>query len=111
VQSPAEDAEIPVAADAAVFCAVHDVLQSPDALRNVIRNLRPGAQVAAGGGKWAAPFMVAANMMTSTLHAPYVRSFSGFDRPWGHLEQLVEDVRVREMAFGNGYVMTGRTPA
>ena len=51
--------------------------------------------------------MVATNMMTSMLHAPYVRSFSGFDRPWGHLEQLVEDVHVRVVAFGNGYVMTG----
>jgi ubiquinone/menaquinone biosynthesis C-methylase UbiE len=28
VQAPAEDAQIPVAADAALFCAVHDILQS-----------------------------------------------------------------------------------
>jgi hypothetical protein len=27
VQSPAEDAEITVPADAALFCAVHDILQ------------------------------------------------------------------------------------
>jgi hypothetical protein len=67
--------------------------------------------VAAGGGKWAVPMMVALNSMVSVLHAPYVRSFSGFDRPWRHLEQFVEDVQVREMAFGSGYVMTGRTPA
>jgi hypothetical protein len=40
-----------------------------------------------------------------------VRSFSGFDRPWRHLEHLVEDVQIREMAFGGGYVMTGHTPA
>lgn len=40
-----------------------------------------------------------------------VRSFDGFDRPWRHLERLTEDVRVREMAFGGGYIMTGRTPA
>jgi hypothetical protein len=66
--------------------------------------------VAAGGGKWAAPAMVAVNWMVRSLHAPYVRSFSGFDRPWDHLEQLVEDVSVRELAFGSGYVMTGRTP-
>jgi hypothetical protein len=45
------------------------------------------------------------------LHAPYVRSFSGFDRPWRHLEQLLEDVRVQELAFGSGYIMTGRLPA
>jgi trans-aconitate methyltransferase len=111
VQSSAEDARVAVTADAALFCAVHDIMQSPEALTNVLTKLRPGASVAAGGGKWAAPIMVAANMMTSMLHAPYVRDFSGFDRPWGQLEQLVEDVSVREVAFGNGYVMTGRTPA
>jgi hypothetical protein len=49
--------------------------------------------------------------MVSMLHAPYVRSFSGFDRPWQHLEQLLEDVRVREVAFGGGYIMTGQVPA
>ncbi|HYX61703.1 MAG TPA: methyltransferase domain-containing protein [Streptosporangiaceae bacterium] len=108
VQAPAEDAEIGLTADAALFCAVHDILQSPEALRNVVMRLRPGAWVAAGGGKWAAPMMVALNSMTSMLHAPYVRDFSGFDRPWRHLERLVEDVQVQEMAFGSGYVMTGR---
>jgi len=54
---------------------------------------------------------VALNSMTGMLHAPYVRDFNGFDRPWRRLEQLVEDVQVQEMAFGSGYVMTGRTPA
>ena len=110
VQAQAEDAEIGLTADAALFCAVHDILQSPDALRNVLTTLRPGAWVAAGGGKWAPPMMVALNSMVGMLHAPYVRDFSGFDRPWRHLERLVEDVRVEEMAFGSGYVMTGRTP-
>jgi demethylmenaquinone methyltransferase/2-methoxy-6-polyprenyl-1,4-benzoquinol methylase len=110
VQSSAEEARIAVAADAALFCAVHDILQSPCALRNVLATLRPGAWVAAGGGKWAAPVMLGMNLLVRTLHAPYVRSFSGFGRPWSHLEQLVEDVQVREMAFGSGYVMTGHTP-
>lgn len=111
VQAQAEDAEIGLTADAALFCAVHDILQSPDALRNVLTRLRPGAWVAAGGGKWAAPVMVALNSMVGMMHAPYVRDFSGFDCPWRHLERLVEDVRVEELAFGSGYVMTGRTPA
>jgi SAM-dependent methyltransferase len=110
VQSRAEDARLEVSADAALFCAVHDILQSPRALRNVMAKLCPGAWVAAGGGKWAAPVMVAINSMVRMLHAPYVRDFSGFDRPWRYLEGLVEDVQVREMAFGGGYVMTGRTP-
>jgi SAM-dependent methyltransferase len=111
VQASAEDARLEVTADAALFCAVHDILQSPRALRNVMAKLCPGAQVAAGGGKWAAPVMVAVNSMVRMLHAPYVRDFSGFDRPWRYLERVVEDVQVRETAFGGGYVMTGRTPA
>jgi trans-aconitate methyltransferase len=111
VTSPAEDAEIEVTADAALFCAVHDILQSPDALRNVLGSLRPGAWVAAGGGKWAAPAMLAVNVQARMLHAPFVQSFEGFDRPWQYLEQLVEDVQVRELAFGSGYVMTGKAPA
>jgi len=111
VQSPAEDARLEETADAALFCAVHDILQSPRALRNVMAALCPGAWVAAGGGKLAAPLMIAVNSTVMMLHAPYVRDFSGFDRPWRYLEHLVEDVQVREMAFGTGYVMTGRTPA
>ncbi len=110
VESSAEDARIAVTADAALFCAVHDILQSPDALRNVMSSLRPGAWVAAGGGKWAASWMLAANLQVRALHAPYVRSFEGFGRPWRYLEKLVEDVQVREMALGSGYIMSGHVP-
>ena len=110
VLSSAEDARPDVTADAALFCAVHDILRSPRALQNVMTTLRPGAWVAAGGGKWAAPAMVAVNSLVRMLHAPYVRSFSGFDRPWRYLEHLVQDARIREMAFGTGYIMTGHTP-
>jgi len=111
VQSSAEDAQIAETADAALFCAVHDIMQSPDALRNVLGRLRPGAEVAAGGGKWAAPWMVALNLPVTMLHAPYVRSFEGFERPWHHLEQLLEDVHVRELGLGSGYIMTGQVPS
>ena len=110
VQSSAEDAQIAPTADAALFCAVHDIMQSPDALRNVLSKLRPGAGVAAGGGKWAPPWMVAVNLPVAMLHAPYVRSFEGFARPWHHLGQLLEDVHVRELALGSGYILTGQAP-
>jgi demethylmenaquinone methyltransferase/2-methoxy-6-polyprenyl-1,4-benzoquinol methylase len=111
VQSRAEDAQIAVTADAALFCAVHDILQSPDALRNMVARLRPGSWVAAGGGKWAAPWLVGLNAQVRILHAPYVRSFDGFAKPWTHLERLIEDMHLHELACGTGYVLTGRTPA
>ena len=110
VQSSAEDAQIADTADAALFCAVHDILQSQGALRNVLSKVRPGGRVAAAGGKWAAPWMMAVNMPVTMLHAPYVRSFEGFQRPWHHLEQLLEDVHVRELALGSGYILTGQAP-
>jgi SAM-dependent methyltransferase len=109
VESSVAGADIPVIADAAIFCAVHDVLRSPAALRRVLQHLRPGAWVAATGGKWAPPWMMALNPHIRALHEPYVRSFEGFDRPWSHLERLLDGVRVVETAFGAGYLVLGRT--
>ena len=60
IEASAEEADIPRLADAALFSAVHDVLQSPTALDNVFGHLRPGAAVAAAGGKWPAPVAAAA---------------------------------------------------
>ena len=54
--------------------------------------------------------MVPLNLHTHALHAPYVRSFEGFQRPWSHLERLIEDVCVTELAYGTGYIATGRVP-
>src|ERR1700731_3825745 len=67
VQSSAEYVRLEATADAALFCAVHDIMQSPDALRNVLATLCPEAWVAAGGGKWTAPLMVAVNSMVRAL--------------------------------------------
>jgi trans-aconitate methyltransferase len=110
VRTPIDQASIPVTADAALLCAVHDVLRSPQALRRVVESLRPAAWVAAGGGKWAQPWMVPFNAQVKMLHAPFVDSFEGFDRPWSHLEQLLNDVHVDEMAWGTGFVATGQVP-
>src|SRR5215472_969865 len=39
LQAPAEDVRLKGSADAALFCAVHDIMQSPGALRNVLAGL------------------------------------------------------------------------
>ena len=109
--APVDEAPIPAGADAALFCAVHDILQSTDAVSRVVDSLRPGGAVAAGGGKWADPWMVALNLQVRALHAPYVADFDGFDRPWRHLARLIANLRVQELAFGSGYVAAGTVPA
>jgi hypothetical protein len=40
-----------------------------------------------------------------------VRSFDGFGRPWNRLEQLIDGVEVRELAFGSGFIVTGQAPS
>ncbi len=111
VQAPVQEADVPVTADAALFCATHDILQSQPALENVFRHLRPGASVVASGGKWAPTWKVALNFYLRSMHEPFVRSFEGFDRPWSLLQDFVEDLVVEEVAYGGGYLAVGRVPA
>lgn len=110
VQSPVEQAELPAVADHALFCATHDLLQSDAALDNVLAHMRDGGTVAATGGKWAPPWAIALNAGILALHAPYVRDFSGFDRPWNRLESRLQGLRVREVAMGGGYLASGTIP-
>jgi ubiquinone/menaquinone biosynthesis C-methylase UbiE len=108
IEAPVEDAQLPDQVDHALFCAVHDVMQSTVALDHVLGRVRPGGGVAAGGGKWGPAWAVGLNAGVLALHAPYVRDFTGFDRPWTHLAARVPDLRVREVAMGAGYVASGR---
>jgi ubiquinone/menaquinone biosynthesis C-methylase UbiE/anti-sigma regulatory factor (Ser/Thr protein kinase) len=111
IEAPAEDAVIPRVADHALFCAVHDVLQSPAALRNVLARVRPGGSVAAVGGKWAPPWAIGLNALVAATHAPFVRNFTGFDRPWVPLAEYLTNLQVRDIEMGCGYLAVGRTPA
>ena len=107
VAAPAEQAPIDGPADAALFCAVHDVLQSRAALGRVFGHLRPGAAVAAGGGKWPGPWLRHLRGWVGALHAPFVADFTGFDKPWQLLAEFVPDLHVHEHAFGAGYLASG----
>jgi SAM-dependent methyltransferase len=108
VTAPADRAPIPAVADAALFSAVHDILQSQPALDNVFAHLRPGAWVAAAGGKWDRGGVLSLDPITYAIHRPYVRSFAGFDRPWRLLERMLVDFHVTEVAFGTGFLAAGR---
>ena len=111
VAAPVADAPIDVVADAAVFCAVHDVMQSRAALDNVFDHLRPGAPVAATGGKQPGPWMWPYRTWVANLHAPFITDFTGFDKPWRLLAEFVPDLHVRELAFGAGYIALGHAPS
>lgn len=108
VESAVEDAELPDSVDHALFCAVHDVVQSPAAVDHVLARVRPGGGVAAAGGKWGPAWAVGLNAAVLAMHSPYVQDFTGFGRPWTHLAERVPGFAVREVAMGAGYVASGR---
>ncbi|MET0865969.1 MAG: methyltransferase domain-containing protein [Nakamurella sp.] len=113
VVSPVEHAPIgdvlTQPADAALFCAVHDIMQSPAAVANVLGQLRPGAAVAAIGGKWPAPWLWPLRPWVANLHAPFITDFAGFDKPWRLLAMHLPDLRIRQLGAGTGYLAYGHT--
>jgi SAM-dependent methyltransferase len=107
VQADVAEADIPATADAALLCAVHDVMRSPSALANVLDHLRDGARIVAGGPKWARWARsdgLSSNFATWRMNRECVTTFEGFRRPWSHLEHLVEDLVVDEVFGGGGYI-------
>lgn len=106
IAAPVEEAEIPVVADAVLFCATHDIMRSREALENVLGHLRPGGRVVASGAKWAPPWSGPLNLAVLFLNSPYVTSFEGFAQPWGLLADFL-DLRVEPLAFGSGYLARG----
>jgi SAM-dependent methyltransferase len=107
VHAGAEDVALPATADAALLCAVHDVMRSPAALANVLRHVRDGGRIVAGGAKWA-PWRtrgaVSLNLSTWRLNRECVSTFEGFQQPWSRLAGLIPHLRVDELFYGGGYV-------
>ena len=113
LQAAGQDAPIPVAADAALLSAVHDILRSPAALANVIRHVRPGGRVVAAGPKWVPwwqPTSLALNTCAWLINHNYVTTFEGFDAPWSHLGRLLPDLAIEEVFFGAGFIAAGTRP-
>jgi ubiquinone/menaquinone biosynthesis C-methylase UbiE len=108
VESPIEVAAIDATADAALFHFTHDVMRTRDAVRNVLRNLRPGARVVATGLKWAPPWAMPVNVAVFYAAMRSVSTFEGLARPWSHLVPLLDDFRIEERQAGSVYIASGQ---
>jgi SAM-dependent methyltransferase len=108
--APVEDARIPALADAALLHFTHDILQSDDALANIVGKLRPGAPVVASGLKWAPPWAAPVNLfvLPAALHS--VSSLSGLREPWQHLARLIGPLDVHTQMAGGVYIACGEVP-
>jgi ubiquinone/menaquinone biosynthesis C-methylase UbiE len=102
INSPAEDVNIPVGADAALISFSHDIMRTAKALENVIRSLKPGARIVAVGMKWAPWWALGVNLRTWRIARQFITTFEGFSRPWCHLDKLVSSLEVEPMVSSLG---------
>jgi hypothetical protein len=110
LEAAAEEADPPVQADAAVLVLVHDITQSPAALRNVVGRLKPGARIAATGPKRAPRWALPVNAYLGYATRQYITATEGFEQPWRHLAELVPQLHVRSLWFGGAYLAWGTKP-
>lgn len=112
--APAEEAVIPVMADAALFHFTHDVLRRPAAIANVLSHLKPGARVVASGLKWAPSWALGlpspVNLFVAPAAAHSVTSFEGLDQPWSLLQEQLGSLEVEPALMGGAYLAWGSCP-
>lgn len=107
VEAPVGEFALDEDADGALFFFTHDILQTPRAVKNVVKQVRPGGRIAVGGMKFAPGRAPVRNRVIRTLASPYVTTFEGYDRPWLHVAELVEDLEVEETWLGAAYLAWG----
>lgn len=100
------------AADAVLICYAQDVLQSPEALDQLIRACKPGARIAVLGMK-TLPWLLGwpFNLFNMYRARHYMTTFSNLDRPFRLLEQRGARISVVDTAlWGSAYIAVGRLP-
>jgi arsenite methyltransferase len=105
--SAAETVQLPMQADAVLFNYVHDVSRTPEAIENIMRQVRPGARVAMAGMKffpwWAGPL----NILAWLKNRPYNAKAADLWSPWDIVQTYCHSFSMSSTQFGMGYVASG----
>lgn len=108
INAPAEDVRLEAKADAILFCYAHDVLQSDEAVAQILRIARPGARIVSAGarliGWWAAPV----NLWKLWRSRHYMTTYRGLKDPASRLARNCPDWRVIDTrVLGTSYLAVG----
>lgn len=111
VNEAAETVVLPALADAVLFNYTHDICRMPDAVDNLMRQLKPGARVAMAGIKffpwWAGPL----NLLAWLKNRPYNTHAADLWRPWSLVADYCDDFSWSTTQWGMGYIASGRRKA
>jgi arsenite methyltransferase len=104
----AEDVQLPQPADAVLFNYTHDISRTPQAVNNIMRQVKPGACVAVAGMKffpwWTGPL----NLLPWLKNRPYNAKAADLWHPWSLIEAWCDGFQVWPTQAGMGYIAQGR---
>ena len=107
VNEAAETVQLPQPADAVLFNYTHDICRTPQAVDNLMRQVRPGARVAMAGIKffpwWAGPL----NLVAWLKNRPYNAKAADLWRPWSLVEAHCQSFEWVSTQAGMGYIAHG----
>lgn len=96
-------------ADRMLFSFTHDVLQSPEAIKTLVSNARPGCRFAVLGARflpWSWGFPI--NLFVAVRARHYLSTFRGFRHPYKKLRHYAEEFEVvRTFHLGTSYLAVG----
>jgi arsenite methyltransferase len=108
VLSGAENVQLPEAADAVLFNYTHDILRTPAAVDNLMRQTKPGASIAIAGMKyfpwWTGPL----NLLPWLKNRPYNARPADLWHPWDLIERWCDGFQRHATQCGMGYIAHGR---
>jgi arsenite methyltransferase len=103
----AETVQLPQVADAVLFNYVHDISRTPQAIANIMRQVRPGARVAMAGMKffpwWTGPL----NILAWLKNRPYNAKAADLWAPWDIVQTYCDAFEIQATMMGMGYVASG----
>ena len=100
----AENVLLPQVADAVLFNYVHDISRTPEAVANIMRQLKPGARVAIAGMKffpwWTGPL----NLLAWAKNRPYNARAADMWSPWDIIASYCTPLQIQSTQCGMGYL-------
>lgn len=103
----AETVQLPALADAVLFNYTHDICRTPEAVANILRQVKPGGRVAMAGIQffpwWTGPL----NLLPWLKNRPYNAKAADLWRPWSHVAARCTDFTLISTQWGMGYIACG----
>ncbi len=107
-ESCAQALALPEKVNALFFHYTHDILRSPSAIENLLRQAQPGARVAIAGIKFFPWWLAPLNLWVYAKNVGFNGAPGELSTPWDRIQPFLTEWRFHPTQFGMGYIASGR---